>query len=87
MLKCFSLPRNSTRNELPRIVLQKATWQMSVLHQGMCIFKAGLLSLKDSSAKYKEKVFDVLDFTQNIKTTCNSRLKFTELKYLLMKSE
>ena len=53
---------------------------MSVLHQSMCIFKAGLSSLSDDWVKYKEKVPDVLDSHQNVETTCNSKLKFTELK-------
>ena len=51
--------------------------QMSVLHQSMCIFKAGLSSSYDGWAKYKEKVPDVSDPNQNVETTCNSKLKFT----------
>ena len=51
--------------------------QMSVLHQSMCIFKAGLSSSYDGWAKYKEKVPDVSDPSQNVETTCNSKLKFT----------
>ena len=51
--------------------------QMSVLHQSMCIFKAGLSSSYDCWAKYKEKVPDVSDPNQNVETTCNSKLKFT----------
>ena len=42
----------------------------------MCIFKAGLSSSYDDWAKYKEKVPDVSDPNQNVKTTCNSKLKF-----------
>ena len=34
---------------------------MSVLHQSMCIFKAGLSSSYGGWAKYKEKVSDVSD--------------------------
>ena len=35
--------------------------------------------------KYKEKVPDVSDPNQNVETKCNSKLKFTELKDLLIK--
>ena len=53
---------------------------MSVLYQSMCIFKAGLPSLSDGCTKYKEKVPDVSDPSQNTEMTCNSKFKFTELK-------
>ena len=48
----------------------------------MFIFKAGLSSLSDgwTKYKYKEKVPDVSDPNQNIEITCNSKLRFTELK-------
>ena len=59
--------------------------QMSVLHQSMCIIKTGLSSLYYGWAKYKEKVPDVSDHNQNVETTYNSKLKFTELKDLLVK--
>ena len=45
--------------------------QISILHQSMCIFKAGLSSSYDGWAKYKEKVLDVSDPNQNVETTCN----------------
>ena len=61
--------------------------QISVLHQSMCIFKAGASSLSDGWAKYREKVPDVLDSNQNIETICNSKLKFAELKDLFIKRE
>ena len=35
--------------------------------------------ISDGRAKYKEKVPDVSDPNQNLETTCNSKLKFTEL--------
>ena len=54
--------------------------QISVLYQSLCIFKAGLPSLSDGWAKYIEKVPDVSNSNQNVETTCNSKLKFTELK-------
>ena len=46
--------------------------QMSVLHQSMCIFKVDY----DGWVKYKEKVPDVSNPNQNVKT-CNSKFKFT----------
>ena len=49
---------------------------MSVLHQSMCIFKAGLSSSYDGWAKYKEKVPDVSDPSQIVETTYNSKLMF-----------
>ena len=58
---------------------------MSVLHQSMCILKAGLSSLSDGWAKYKEKVPYVSDPNQNVEKTINSKLKFTELKDLFIK--
>ena len=52
--------------------------QISVLHQSMCIFEAGLSSSSyDCWAKYKEKIPYVSDPNQNVDTTCNSKLKFT----------
>ena len=58
---------------------------MPVLRQSMCTFKAGLSSLSDEWAKHKEKAPDVSDPNQNVETTSNSQLKFTELKYLFIK--
>ena len=58
---------------------------MSVLHQSMYIFKAGLSNLNDGWEKYKEKVPDVSDPNQNVETTCNSKLTFTELIDLFIK--
>ena len=59
--------------------------QISVLHQSMCILKAGLSSLSDGWEKYKEKVPDMSDSNQNLETTCNSKLKFAEFKDLFIK--
>ena len=59
--------------------------QISVLHQGLCVSKAGLSSLNDGWAKYKEKGPDVSDSNQNVKNTCNSKLMFTEFKDLFIK--
>ena len=59
--------------------------QISVLHQSMCILKAGLSRLSDGWEKYKEKVPDMSDSNQNLETTCNSKLKFAEFKDLFIK--
>ena len=56
---------------------------MSVPHQSLCIFKAGLSSLSDGWAKYKQKVPDMSDSNQNLETICNSKLKFSEFKDFL----
>ena len=58
---------------------------MLVLHQGVCIFKAGLSRLSDDWVKYIEKLPYMSDLNQNVKTTCNSKNKFTELKDLFIK--
>ena len=60
-----------------RILAESLLTQMSVLHQSMRIFKAGLSSSYDDWEKYNEKVPDVSDPNQNIETTCNYKLKFT----------
>ena len=52
----------------------------------MCIFKVGLSSLSNGQAKYKEKVHNVSDSNQNVETTCSSKLKLTEFKYLFIKN-
>ena len=57
--------------------------QLSVLHQSMCIFKAGLSSLSDDKEKYIKKAPGVSDSNQNVETTCNSKLKL-ELKNLFI---
>ena len=56
--------RDGTGNGLSNIkdtFAETLLLQMSVLHQSMCIFKAGLSSSYDCWAKYKEKVPDVSD--------------------------
>ena len=76
----FNLQRDGTGNGLfniKDIFAESLQLQMPVLHQSMCIFKAGLSCLCDCWAKYKEKVPDVSDPNQNVETTCNSKLKFT----------
>ena len=59
--------------------------QVSVLNQSMCIFNAGLSSLSHGWIKYTEKVPDMSDSNQNLERTCNSKLKFAELKDLFIK--
>ena len=57
---------------------ERLSLQISVLHQSMCILKAGLSrSSYDGWAKYKEKVSDVSDPNQNGERTCSSKPKFT----------
>ena len=73
----FNLQRDGTRNGLSNIkdtFAESLQLQMSVLHQSMCIFKAGFSSSYDGWAKCKEKVPDVSDTNQNVETTCNSKL-------------
>ena len=88
MLVCFNLQRNGTGNGLSNIedtFAESFQLQISVLHQSLCIFKAGLSSLSHGWAKYEQKVPDMSDTNQNLETTCNSKLKFSELKDFFMK--
>ena len=88
MLVCFNLQRNGTGKGLSNIedtFAESFQLQISVLHQSLCIFKAGLSSLSDGWAKYKQKVPDMSDSNQNLETTCNSKLKFAELKDFFIK--
>ena len=80
----FNLQRYGTENGLSNIRgnFESLQLQMSVLHQGMYIFKAGLSSSYVMTAgeiygKFTEKVPDVKDPNQNVETVCNSKLKFT----------
>ena len=52
--------------------------QISVLHHNISIFKADRSSLRDGWTKCKENVSDVLVSSQNVQTTCNSKVKFIE---------
>ena len=49
----------------------------SPMYEHVPVFKAGLSSSYDGWAKCKEKVPDVSDTNENIKTTRNSKFKFT----------
>ena len=80
MLILFNLQRDRTGNGLSNI---KDTFAESLQLQ---IFKGGLLSLSDGWAKCQENVPDVSDPNQNVETTCNPKLKFTELKDLFIKT-
>ena len=87
-LVCCNLLRNGTENGFYNIkdtFAENFNLQLSVLHQSICIFKAGLSGLSDVKAKYKGKIPDMSDFNQNVETTCNSKLKFVELKDLFIK--
>ena len=42
--------------------------------------KSDLSKLSNGWGKYKEKVSGVSDSNQNVETSCNSKIKFTELK-------
>ena len=71
----FNLQRDGCGNGLSNIkdtFAESLQLQMSVFHQSMCILKASLSSSYDGWAKYKEKVPDVSDLSQNVETTCNS---------------
>ena len=76
----LNLHRDGTGNELSNIkdtFAESLQLQISVLHQSMSIFKAGLRGSYDAWAEYKEKVPDVSDLNQNVETKCNSKLKLT----------
>ena len=76
----FNLQRDGTKNGSSNIkdtFAESLKLQMSVLHQSMCIFKAGSQVHMIGWAKYKEKVPVVSNPNQNVETTCNSKLKFT----------
>ena len=76
----FNLHRDGTGNGLSSTkdtFAESLQLQMSVLHQSMCIFKALKSSSYDCWVIYKEKIPDVSDPNQNVKTTCNSKLKLT----------
>ena len=89
VLTCFKLQRNRTGNGLSNIkdtFAESLQLQTSVLHQSMYILKAGHSSLNDGWVKYKKKYLMCQDSNQNVERTCNSKLMFTELKYLFIKS-
>ena len=72
---------------ISRILFQKASSYTNVSSAPKYVYLqgSGLSSLSGGWAKYKVKVSDVSDSNQNLETTCNSKLKFTELKYLIIK--
>ena len=77
----FNLQRDGTENGLPNIkdtFAESLQLQMSVLHQSMCICKAGLSSQVHMMAgENVKKVPDVSDPNQSVETTWNPKLKFT----------
>ena len=80
MLIWFNLKNDATGNGLFNIndiFAESLQLQMSVVHQSMCISKAGLSSSYNGWSKYKEKLPDVPGPNQNVETKCNSKLIFT----------
>ena len=77
----FNLQRDRTGNGLSNIkdtFAESLQLQMSVLHQSMCIFKAGLSSqVHIMAGQNVKKVPDASDPNQNVEATWNSKLKFT----------
>ena len=72
MLIWFNLQRHGTGNGLSNIkdtFAESLQLQMPVLHQSISIFKAGLAISYDCLTKYKEKVPDVSNHNQNVRTT------------------
>ena len=67
------------------IHLQKASTYKYQFWTKVCIFKAGLSSLSNGWAKYKQEVPDMSDCNENLEITCNSKLKFGELKDFFIK--
>ena len=59
---------------------------MAVLHQSMCISKAGHYSLRHVRAEYKDKKPDVSDFHRFIGVSRNFKIKLPNLKDLCIKS-
>ena len=71
----FKLQKNGTGNGSSNIIdtsKERLQLQMPILHQSMCISKAGLSSLRHFREEYKDMVPDVSDFTQNIGTSWSS---------------
>ena len=65
----FNLRRHGTGNGLSNIkdtFPERLQLQMPILHQSMCIIKAGLSSSYDCWAKYKEKVPDAGSYVGHI---------------------
>ena len=77
----FNLQRDGTGNGLSNIkdtFAESLQLQMSVLHQSMYIFKAGLsIQVHTMGEKNVKKVPDPSDPNQNVEKTWNSKLKFT----------
>ena len=83
---CFKLQRNVTENWQSRrkdTFTERLSLQMTVLHKSILISKAGLWLVWE---KFKDTVRDISDSNQDIKTSCMSKLKLSEVKYLYIKS-
>ena len=82
------LRRNGTVNRLSNIkdtFAESFQYKISVLHQSICIFQTGLLSISDEWVKHTEKLPNVSDSNQSDKAACNLKLRFTELKDFFIK--
>ena len=67
MLIWFNLQRDGNGlSNIKGTFAESLQLQMSVLHQSMFIFKAGLSSSYDCCSKYKEKAPDMSDPNQNV---------------------
>lgn len=74
----FKLKRNKIRNgpsNIKETSTERFQLQMLVLHQSKYISRAGPSSLRDVQKEYKDKLPDVSDSHQNIRTSCNFKLK------------
>lgn len=63
----LKLQRNGTEKGLPNLkdtFTERFQLQLLVLHQSMCISKAGPSSLRHVMTKHKDKVPDISDFTR-----------------------
>ena len=68
-----------------RILLQKVCSYKCQFCTKVCASSRLVSSSYDCWEKHKEKALDVLDPNQNVKTTCNSKLKSAKLKDLFIK--
>ena len=67
-INAYMLHRNRTVNGMSNIkdtFAENFQQQLSVPHQSMCNFRAGLLSISDEWVKHKEKIADMSDSNQS----------------------
>ena len=75
----------TSRRLLQKVCSYKCQFCTNVCYEHLPVFKTGLSSSYDGWAECKEKVPDVSDPNQNVDSSCNSKLKFTQLKDLFIK--